>query len=90
MEEFWIEHMKGFLAGNLFTFGTQVEVLIGKAKYVTPSFSELEIESISGSASQLKLEYENTINESGLVMIFRSNTRKSFITSSSNRINRII
>jgi len=70
MEELWMEHLKGFLAGNLFKVDNDVEVFIGEAKYVTPTFLELEIESISESASQLKLEYGNTINERGVVVIF--------------------
>ena len=49
-QEFCIEHLKGFLAGNLFTLDTEVEVLIDKAEVVTPNFSEEEIGSISEAA----------------------------------------
>jgi hypothetical protein len=69
MGETLIEHLKSFLAGNFFKLDTDVDVLIDEAKCVTPTFSELEMESISESASQLKFESGNTINESGLVMI---------------------
>ena len=67
--EFRIEHLKGFHTGNL--LDAKVAVLIGEAKYVTPTFSELEIELISESASQSELESGNKHNESELVMIFK-------------------
>jgi hypothetical protein len=50
---------------------TEIKFLIGKAKYLTPTFSELEIELISESESQSELESGNTSNESGLVRIFK-------------------
>jgi len=69
--EWWIEHLKKFFAGNLFTLDTKVEVLIDEAECLTPTFSELKIVLISESASQSELESGNTSNESGLEMIFK-------------------
>ena len=59
--EFRIKHLKGFLAGNLFKLYTELKVLIGEAKYVNPTFSELEIKSILESASQSKLEFKSNL-----------------------------
>ena len=46
------------------------EAVIGKAEFVTPTFSEVEVESISGSPTKSELESGNTSNEIRLVMIF--------------------
>ena len=55
---------------KLFTTDTEVETVIGKAEFLTPTFLELEIESISESVLQLELEAWNTSNEKWLVMLF--------------------
>jgi len=44
--EFLIEHLKGFLAGNLCKVDTEVEAVTDRTKVVTPNFSEEEIGSI--------------------------------------------
>jgi hypothetical protein len=41
--EFRIEHLKGFLAGNLYKVDTEVEAVIEMTEVVTPDFSEEEI-----------------------------------------------
>jgi len=49
-QECWIEHLKGFLAGNLCKVDTEVDAVIDKTEVVTPNFSEEEIGSISEAA----------------------------------------
>ena len=50
---------------------TEVEVLIGEAKCLTHTFSELKKELISESALQSELQSGNASNKSGLEMIFK-------------------
>ena len=55
----------------MFTSDTEVKVLIGEDKCLTPTFSELKIELTSESASQLELGSGNISNQSGLEIIFK-------------------
>ena len=46
-----MEHLKGFLAGNLCKVDTGIEAVIDRTEVVTPNFSEEEMKLISETSA---------------------------------------